>query len=282
MKTPRDLIFNAMMKDDAAALQSLLQSPTDTALSEAVRLAAIVQRECAALFLCTNYPVAVLDNLCTSERNHTESMLFTCAKKKLRLIAPVLTALEPHIAQYMASDVARTKNFQCTLNACVISICNREYPYTIESEIDAANAFDADSIEAIEALVKFGAAPGECGDDPRSFTHTYDNVLESLAHRSTHFIRYMSGHINYHTCLHNGENLFHLLLKDWGFGDLPRKFVCTSLQYLIEQQHFDPAQCDYDGSENVLHRIQCAGVLSVVMPLLSVSGKLPAYLWQQN
>ena len=267
-------LCDAVQEDNVPALQSLLQSGSDTVFDEACRAIAIFQRcETVTKFLCAAYPDKTLDALCTSKYNYTESLLCKFASDKMRVIAPVLTALEPHIPCFMERNPSKRAAFQCVLNACVVVICGRRYPEAV-----SVDTFDAESIAAIETLKKFGASPAENTDDPRWYTHTYDNVLERLVERSTPFIQYMASNINYWTCEHGGDNVFQLLLRTSRFSNCS---ACDSLLYLIESHNFDPAQCHYE-SGNVLHRIRRPDVLSIVLPILAEKKCLPAYLWQPD
>ncbi len=264
--------WNQLQKTDLSELQSLLQSGNDTVVDEAFQSVTVI-RDCESVvnFLCVTYPDKALDNICTDKLNNSHSMLCKFANSKMELIEPILTALEPHLACYMTQNPLKKETFLRVLNACIIIICGRKYPDRV-----AIESFDAMSIVTIEILKRFGACPGENTDNPNWYTHTYDNILEKLIGRSTHFIEYMSTNVNYRTCRKKEMGLFELLLEASPLaGD--RSHACTSLAYLIAHQHFDPTECHYADSSNPLHHIRRIDVLSLILPLIDAK----KCLWQQ-
>lgn len=271
MTIPWQQVCDCIEKDDLATFQLWEQSDSDIKI-DSVFIGVIIWHPVKILqFLCVTYPDVVLEKILDKKYNYTESMLCRFANDEMQCIAVVLDALSPYLPQYMEQNPEKKEAFKCVLNRCIIAICTRRKP-----DYGSTEEFDTESISAIETLKQFGAAPTETTTDTNWFTNTYDNTLEELAGRSTAFIRYMSTHINYHTCTSKGNTLFQLLLLERYSSS-----ACESLQYLINDHQFDPIQCHYEDG-NLLHRICRSDVLSLVLPILEEKNVLSTYLSQRN
>lgn len=274
MTTQWNELAEAIENQNLPALQSLLQSGNAAVFDETFQLLAIFQRQSVTEFLCVQYPDKTLDTILTEKCNYRESVLSKFAEGTMCCIPIVLDNLETHLLYYMEKNPTKRELFQCILNACVIIICERRYEWGTDIE-----SVDNVSMTVIDTLKKFGASPSETSDNPKWYTHTYDNVLEKLSQRSTRFIEYMAQHINYHTCLKKGKNMFQLLLESWSFEK--DSTSCESLLYLIKYHHFDVCQMNYE-SGNVLHRIHRLDVLVIVLPILESKQCLTTFMWQPD
>lgn len=273
-----ETLYDIIRKDDVSAFESLLRTEEYDIVAEALYEARWCNCVNIMKFLCTNYGDNVMKYVLMNWDGVYSSLLLLHAKGRVHMVTLVLNELESHIPLYLERKPSKVRQWKSIIDACLITICDLMYTKSKEVEI-----FDNESIDAIEALKKFGASPGEITDSPLWYTHTYDNVLENLSQRSTTFIKYMSTNINYHTCVDKrGNNLFQHVIASSSFTTDGRpSFASSSLIYLMEQHQFDPLQCRYE-SGNLLHHIHRVDILSIIIPILDSKGCLLEYLWQQD
>ena len=266
--TDKQLLRDAIQRDDLDSFRSVWNTDIDALLDDAY-FYGLWHNENILQFVCATHHDRILEKIIVDPGNFNRSLFaeFAMSAGSISRIASLLDELSPHLPQYMEHYPAKKEMFKYVLDACVIVVCGRRYPH-----YESVEEFDAVSITAIEALKRCGAAPTE---------NMYESVLQPLAERSTTFIRFMSSHINYHACLSQGRTLFQLLLQSL-WASYRHTDDCASLQYLIDVQRFDPSQCHYEHSRNVLHHVRRADLLAIVLPILHDRGCLRAYLSQRD